>query len=112
MEYFMKKSNIVINNSNSVEVAVIQKMDFDGAELVHNGLFAGFHPDGLEEDEEIDSRFLALWNLFLASVGWSNDEFWAEHEERYHAECSQCAEEAKKVGENNSIDKDPSKDSN
>lgn len=67
----------------------IPRMDFDNVDMVNETLFCAFHPDGLGEDETIDERFMALFTVFLASVGWTEAEYWAVIHEREH-KCPTC----------------------
>ncbi len=77
----MKKANIVLDNQ-STGLTIIEKMDYDGIDSVHDALCFAFYPDGISEDEDLDDRFMALWTLFLASVGWTEDEYWKEYHSR------------------------------
>jgi hypothetical protein len=67
----------------------IPKMDFDSLEVVHNALIYAFHPDGLEEDEDVDDRLITLFTIFLASVGWSEEEYWEAIHAHEHI-CPNC----------------------
>src|SRR5271169_2915336 len=63
-----------------------KKMEYDKVYQVFDTLHYVF---GVADNEEIDDRCQALWILFLSSVGWTQDEFWAEwdlHEET----CPEC----------------------
>lgn len=92
MEYFMKKANILLDEQ-STGLTIIEKMDFESVDDVHSALLFSFHPTPLEDDEMLDDRFVALWILFLASVGWTEDEFWVEYKSRSHDKCPKCGSE-------------------
>lgn len=85
----MKKANLF---NDSIGLTIIQKMDFAGLEAVHDALCFAFYPNSIDEDEDLDVRFMSLWNLFLSSVGWNEDEFWEEYHEKYH-QCPNCQQE-------------------
>ena len=59
-------------------------------DFVQDALFIAFHPHEVDE-EGPDERYLALWTLFLASVGWTDHEYWAEWQSRPHP-CNDCGE--------------------
>lgn len=64
------------------------KMDFESVYQVFDTLHMAF---GADEGDEIDERCHALWVLFLSSVNWSQDEFWAEMDRRQEADiCPDC----------------------
>jgi hypothetical protein len=67
----------------------IPKMAFEDVDMVNDVLFSAFHPDGLEEDEQVNDRFLALFTVFLAAVGWTEAEYWEVIHERQHT-CPHC----------------------
>jgi hypothetical protein len=71
-------------------------MDFEGVDMFFDGVFAAFHREGLDGDEMTDPRFIALWTLFLASVGWTEEEFWEEQEHFNHS-CPKCSEDEAKA---------------
>jgi hypothetical protein len=74
-------------------LAVVEKMDFEDVDMVQDTLFVAFHPDPDEigEDGELDNRYLALWHIFLTSVGWTDAEYWQEYKTRPH-HCPDCGE--------------------
>ena len=97
----MKKANILLDDQ-STGLTIIEKMDFDSIDNIHGALLFAFHPEELGDDEDFDDRFIALWHIFLATVGWTDDEFWAEYKSRSH-QCPKCeAEKNKSNGENKS----------
>jgi hypothetical protein len=100
----MKKANIVLDNQ-STGLTIIEKMSFEDVDVVFDVLHDVFHPNGLDEDkdEHPDARFLALWTLFLSSVGWTDDEYWEEWKSRPH-HCHDCGAQIDKDG--NHIDED------
>lgn len=75
----MKKENILID-AKSAGLTVIEKMDFDDIDSVQDILYYAFHQDRCDED--LDTRFLAIWNIFLSCVGWTEDEYFAVLNER------------------------------
>lgn len=88
-------------------IATIVKMDFEGVEAVFDALNFAFHPAPLMEGDELDRRMLALWNLFLVSVGWSEDEFWDEvnHRDACCKEhtCVDCGKSLDEDGEHSEV---------
>ena len=79
--------------NNSKNVAIIDKMDFESVDDVFSSLFGAFHPNGIQgEEDHADPKFIALWTLFLASVGWTEEEYWAEEENHVHT-CEKCKAE-------------------
>jgi hypothetical protein len=79
----MKKT---VETEQKITHQLVKKMDFEGAEAVHDALCFAFFPEGLEDNEEIDAKFMSLWCLFLVSAGWEEDEFW----EAYNSQCDHC----------------------
>lgn len=67
----------------------IDKMDYDSVYQVFDTLHFVF---GAGDSEEIDERCQALWTLFLVSVGWTQEEFWAEWDRNHDEVCSDCGE--------------------
>jgi hypothetical protein len=65
----------------------IDKMDYDSVYQVFDTLHFVF---GAGDGEEIDDRCQALWVLFLSSVGWTQEEFWAEWDQEHENTCSDC----------------------
>jgi hypothetical protein len=68
------------------------RADFDGVNSVYDALFNAFHPDGLEEDETLNFHMISLWNLFLATTGWTEDEFWSAFDAHCEGVCPDCGE--------------------
>lgn len=83
----MKK--LIIENLSET-MTLVQKADFEAVDNVFEALDMVFHPDGI--DDEPDERFLALWRLFLVSVGWIEDDFWFELDFRRNHKCDKCKE--------------------
>jgi hypothetical protein len=98
----MRKANILLDNQ-STGLTIIEKMDFESVDNVHSALLFAFHPEELGEDEFFDDRFMALWHIFLASVGWTDDEFWSEYKSRPH-NCPSCG--VKTNAEGDHVDND------
>ena len=71
------------------EYTTIEKMPFEAVQDVFWSLNMAFHPDGIG-DEGVDARFLSLWRLFLCTVGWNEDQYWAISEERDECEDCEC----------------------
>lgn len=95
----MKTANLF---NDSIGLTIIKKMDYDGIDAVHGALLFAFHPSKLDEDEELDDRFLSLWTLFLVSVGWSEEEYWSEWNSRPHeCTCGNCSSEKSKESDSN-----------
>lgn len=84
----MKKANIVLDNQ-STGLTIIEKMDYEGLDAFHDALCFAFYPNGIDDEEDLDVRFLALWHIFLSSVGWTEDEFWDEYKSRPR-HCHDC----------------------
>lgn len=82
--------NDVLTNSNDTLDA---RMDFDSVYGVFDALHFAFHPNGIG-DEGIDERCRALFVLFLASSGWTEDEFWNEMDSHSDHQCDKCKAEA------------------
>lgn len=98
----MKKANIVLDNK-STGLTIIEKMDYEGIDAFHDALCFAFYPDGIkDDDEDLDVRFLALWNIFLSSVGWTEDEYWDAYKLRPR-HCPDCGTLMDKDG--NHVDK-------
>jgi hypothetical protein len=58
-----------------------------------------FYAFGDEESaDDVDPREIALFTLFLASVGWTEDEFWQASEEAGEM-CPDCEKEKEKEKE-------------
>lgn len=98
----MKKANIVLDNKSS-GLSIIEKMDFENVDMVQDVLFCAFHPDELGEDDQLDDRYMALWHIFLVSVGWTDNEYWEEFKSRPR-KCPGCGEMMDKDG--NHVDDD------
>jgi hypothetical protein len=82
----MKKENILID-AKSAGLTVIEKMDFDDIDSVQDTLYYVFH----QNDDNLDPRFLALWTMFLVSVGWTEDEYFNElKNRRENYTCDDC----------------------
>lgn len=101
---FMKKLFI---DSLSDNLTVIQKMSYEGIDAVHDALCFAFYPDGIDEDEMLDDRFMAIWNIFLASVGWNEEDYWDKHR-TYNHHCPDCGEPISKHNGESSDKDDPS----
>ena len=86
----MKKANILLDG-NSTGFSIIEKMDFELVDNVFDALHMAFHSDDDHENDDVDMRFMAFWNLFLCSTGWTEDEFWETWEERA-CHCPKCGE--------------------
>lgn len=75
-------------------------MAFDDAYGVFDALYGAFHNNSNMPEGDVDSRFVALWTLFLASISASEDMFWdtldSETEHHTCAECRKEQEEATK----------------
>jgi hypothetical protein len=94
MEYIMKKENILID-AKSVGLTFIEKMDFDNIDSVQDVLYCVFHHH--KNDDDLDPRFLAIWNIFLSCVGWTEDEYFATLKERHENHvCDACKNEQEK----------------
>lgn len=96
----MKKKTSIVEveipkvSEDKHEDAQSDRMDFECVDAYFDGLHFAFHPDGFEDDHDIDLRCLSLWTLFLASVGWTEEEYWETVAERQEAhQCPSCAEE-------------------
>jgi hypothetical protein len=94
-----KKANLTLDGK-STGLTIVEKFPFEDVDFVFDGLFNAFHPDGInkDDDEGPDPRFLALWTLFLASAGWTEDEYWTE-QKQHDYECEKCAAERKAAEE-------------
>lgn len=90
----MKK--LLIENL-SQNLTLMEKVEYEAVEMVFHSLLDSFHPEGYPE-EDFDVRFSALWNLYLITAGWSEEDFWEEFD--FHIEmCDKCKKE-KEVQEN------------
>jgi len=87
----MKKANITLDG-DSTGLTIIEKMDFEGIDAVHDALCFAFYPDGIDGDDQIDNRFISLWYMLLASTGWTEDEYWEEQKAQSHS-CPDCGNE-------------------
>jgi hypothetical protein len=112
----MKKDSLItavnetIAKGDEDEFITHRKFDFEGVEFIHDALCFAFYPDGLEDDEELDNRFLALWGMCLATAGWDEGEFWDElHERRHNEKCPECGSPMEEIlpTEETSTDKKP-----
>lgn len=88
-----------MNIISDVDLKIIKRIPFESVDFVFDALHDAFHPNGLE-NKEPDTKFLALWNLFLHTVGWTDEEYWDE----YDSHCGVCgkrlpAEETKMPAE-------------
>ena len=72
-------------------------MSFEQVDNFQYALLFAFHPDGLEEDEDIDERFLAIWTIFLSMSGWTNDEYWQHFDENH--KCEECKKENAEISQ-------------
>jgi hypothetical protein len=107
----MKKANIVLDNK-STGLTIIEKMSFERVDAVQDALGFAFHPDELDEDDELDERYLALWHVFLATVGWTDNEYWAEYKSRSHLRnCPDCGKLMDKEGDHVDENGKPKNDS-
>ena len=98
----MKTANLF---NDSIGLTIIKKMDYDGVDAVHDALGYAFHPDGVDDDEGLDDRFMALWTIFLSSVGWNEEDYWDEYKSRPNkCICNKCVEE-KALAEESAEDK-------
>lgn len=88
-----------MNIVSDVDLKIIKRITFENVDFVFDALFEAFHPNGLEKDKNADPRFVSLWTLFLFSVGWTEDEYWDEHNNIYHCSCGEKSEDT-----NNSTD--------
>jgi hypothetical protein len=70
---FASKESIFMKKA---ELVTFEKMRFDEVNAVFDVLHYAFHPEGYTEEEGLDNRMLALWNMFLCSVGWTEEEYW------------------------------------
>lgn len=86
----MKKANILLDDQSS-GLTIIEKMDFEYIDAFHDAICYAFHPNGIGEDEPLDDRFMALWTIFLYSVGWTEEEFWEEYRIHFPRKCEKCA---------------------
>lgn len=81
----------------SENLVAIQKMDFEHVDSVFDVLCHVFHPEGVGNNDP-DERFLALWKMFLVSVGWNEDDYWEEVDFRKDdCICPKCKEEQEKA---------------
>lgn len=78
-------------------------MNFDQVYMVFDSMHLAFHPSGDFDDP--DPRLQALWTLFLCSVGWTSDEFWAtlDSENGDDMVCEDCEIKNTKVKVDNNI---------
>jgi len=84
----MKKANIMLDDK-STGLTIVEKADFLGVDAIHDALCFAFYPDGIGDEEEISDKFMALWHISLATLGWTEDEFWEEF--NMHREtCPDC----------------------
>jgi hypothetical protein len=67
----------------------LERMDYESVYQVFDTLHFVF---GAPNEGEVDDRCQALWVLFLSSVGWTQDEFWAEWDRRHDDVCPDCGE--------------------
>ena len=67
-------------------------MDFEAVYSVFDALYSAFHYDTDLPEGDVDGRFVALWTLFLCSVGWNEDLFWETLDSHEHT-CSECRKE-------------------
>jgi hypothetical protein len=97
----MKTANLF---NDSIGLTIIKKMDYDGIDAVHNALCFAFYPHGMDDDDEdLDDRFMALWTIFLSSVGWNEGDYWEEYHSRPHTcTCSKHDEEKTILSEDGS----------
>jgi len=70
----------------------LKKADFFEVDMVQEALFMAFHPEPLGEDDALDERYLALWNMFLITVGWTEDEYFRELE-AVSKKCADCGQD-------------------
>jgi len=94
----MKKANIMLDDK-STGLTIIEKMDFDKVNAVQHALGYAFIPEDLGENDNIDNRFFALWHIFLVTVGWTEDEYWAAHKAQDHNHCPDCGAPTDEDGE-------------
>lgn len=74
--------------------ALDERMDFDSVYGVFDSLHYAFHPNGIG-DEGVNDKCRALFVLFLASVNWTENEFWDEMDaQSEHHQCDSCKAEA------------------
>jgi hypothetical protein len=79
----------VIAEAKANGLAVVERVDFEHVDNVYFALIESFHPEGIKDD--IDERFISVWQHFLISAGWTDDEFWAESEIRQGEDrCPDC----------------------
>lgn len=71
----------------------IVKMSFDQVDSFFRSLDYAFHPRGIDDEDGPDSRFMALWTIFLTYAGWTEDEYW----EADNYVCPECKKEQEEV---------------
>jgi hypothetical protein len=104
----MSKSKKSLTNKSD-KFTVIEKLEFEKVDAVFDALhYAFITEEDMEEERDIDSRFLALWNIFLASVGWTEDQYWAEHKKQHS--CPKCSAEANELADDEELDLLPKKE--
>jgi hypothetical protein len=82
-------------SEEELPVVHMQRYPLDNVEHCFFALMDLFHPEGFDEDEDIDPRFHSLWTLTLTCSGWTEDEYWEAINERdeMEAECPKCKSE-------------------
>jgi hypothetical protein len=79
--YLATLKKAAANKNSDRQYSVIERMDFDLINDVCSELYFAFHANQPEEeDEDVDPRFLAVWGVFLATVGWTEEEYWEVYE--------------------------------
>ncbi len=97
-ELKVKQPSLIEELPPPPEMKQFSMMDFEGVYMVFDSLYMAFHPNG-EGEDDVDNRFLALWTLFLASVNWTEDQFWDTLDSHEHTcpDCQKELEEGKSV---------------
>jgi len=106
-----KKSIVEVVKEDVVEEGFtkIKKMDFELVDTFQSTLAFVFFPEGLDvvdDTDDVNDRYLALWHIFLATVGWTDNEYWAEYKVRPHHchDCGSLIENDEHVDEDDALD--------
>lgn len=91
-----KQASIIEELPSLVEMQKFAMMDFEDVYMVFDTLYTAFHAKSDREEGDVDSRFLALWTLFLHSVNWTEEQFWDTLDNHEHT-CADCRKEIDEV---------------
>ena len=70
----------------------MEKLSLENMMNVYEALLYAFHDDPSVADD-VNPKFIEVWDHFMTASGWSEEEFWHSYDEAIlDGECGECGE--------------------